>query len=65
MAHRWRLTAYTSPSGKMMYHCPVCKIYDPAPVKDKYETRICKEDEYAGTFIVSGGMVKIRTGKEG
>jgi len=28
--HKWQLSPHTTPSGKLLYHCPVCGLYDPA-----------------------------------
>ncbi len=43
--HRWRLSDKKSPSGRLLFHCPVCGLYDPAPVGEKYEHRECKAKE--------------------
>ena len=53
--HRWKLSDKTSPSGKILYYCPLCKLYDPAPVKD--DSRECAEDKYADSFEVKDGKV--------
>ena len=59
LRHWWRLSPHTSPSGKMMYHCPVCGLYDPAPVKSEYERRPCKPDAYSGQWGVTDGIVRV------
>lgn len=46
--HKWQLSPHTTPSGKLLYHCPVCGLYDPAPVKAKFENRECKPGAYEG-----------------
>jgi len=45
--HKWELSPHTTPSGKILYHCPVCGLYDPAPVKPKFENRACVAGKYA------------------
>lgn len=55
--HNWQLSEYTSPSGKMLYHCQNCGLYDPAPVKDEYETRKCVKDRYINCWEVRDGKV--------
>ena len=44
--HRWRLSDKRTNSGKALFHCPVCGLYDPAPVKEKYEERECIPNKY-------------------
>lgn len=44
--HDWQLSKDTSPSGKILFHCPYCGLYDPAPTKMKYEGRVCEKDKY-------------------
>jgi len=50
--HKWKISDYKTPSGKLLFYCPRCKLYDPAPVKEKYENRPCKLDLYEGKFAV-------------
>ncbi len=58
-AHDWQLSPHTSPSGKVLYHCPVCGLYDPAPVKTRFEHRPCTPDRYQRSFEVKGGKVYV------
>lgn len=44
--HKWRLSRHTTPSGKLLYYCPRCGLYDPAPCKAKYENRVCERGRY-------------------
>ena len=39
--HNWRLSKLRTPSGKLLYHCPNCGLYDTAPIKKKYDRREC------------------------
>ena len=39
--HNWRLSKLRTPSGKLLYYCDVCGLYDPAPIKEEFETREC------------------------
>lgn len=50
--HQWELSPYTTPSGRNLYHCPVCGLYDCAPVKPEFESRKCKPGEYAGAWEI-------------
>ena len=60
MTHRWKLSRHTTPSGKVLMYCPVCKLYDPAPVKPEYERRPCEPDLYKDNFYFEGKVVKGR-----
>lgn len=51
--HKWELSPHTTPSGKILYHCPVCGLYDPAPVKAEFEERECAPGKYKGAFGVT------------
>lgn len=44
--HNWQRSDRTTPSGKILHYCDVCGLYDPAPVKDKFERRECVPDKY-------------------
>jgi len=57
--HNWQLSKFTSPSGKMMYYCPKCKLYDPAPVKEKYEERECVADKYINCWQVKDNKIYV------
>jgi len=50
--HEWELSPHTTPSGKILYHCPVCGLYDPAPVKPEFENRECVAGKYEGLWLV-------------
>jgi len=50
--HAWRLSGYTSPSGKIMYHCPICLAWTAGPVKPKFETAPCEPHKYRDDFEV-------------
>ena len=64
--HKWELSPHTTPSGKILYHCPVCGLYDPAPVKPKFENRACVAGKYADHWEVvpredgNGCIVRVR-----
>jgi len=64
--HKWQLSPHTTPSGKLLYHCPVCGLYDPAPVKAKFENRECKPGAYEGRWEVvprpdgNGNVVRVK-----
>ena len=64
--HKWELSPHTTPSGKILYHCSVCGLYDPAPVKPKFEDRECGPGLYADRWEVvpredgHGCIVKVR-----
>jgi len=64
--HKWELSPHTTPSGKILYHCPVCGLYDPAPVKPKFENRACVAGKYADRWEVvpredgHGCIVRVR-----
>ena len=47
--HKWKLSEYRTPSGKILYYCPRCKLLDPAPVKPKFEHRPCEPGLYDGS----------------
>ena len=54
--HEWQLSDKTTPSGKVLFHCPVCGLYDPAPVKEKFEMLECIPRAYVdklNEFIAS------------
>ena len=64
--HKWQVSPHTTPSGKLLYHCPVCGLYDPAPVKAKFENRECKPGAYEGRWEVvprpdgNGNVVRVK-----
>ncbi len=64
--HKWELSPHTTPSGKILYHCSVCGLYDPAPVKPKFEDRECGPGLYADRWEVvpredgNGCIVRVR-----
>ena len=64
--HKWELSPHTTPSGKILYHCPVCGLYDPAPVKPKFENRACVAGKYADRWEAvpredgNGCIVRVR-----
>jgi hypothetical protein len=64
--HKWQVSPHTTPSGKLLYHCPVCGLYDPAPVKAKFENRECKPGAYEGWWEVmprqdgNGSVVRVK-----
>jgi hypothetical protein len=64
--HKWQLSPHTTPSGKLLYHCPVCGLYDPAPVKAKFENRECTPSAYEGRWEVvprpdgNGNVVRVK-----
>jgi hypothetical protein len=64
--HKWELSPHTTPSGKILYHCPVCGLYDPAPVKPRFENRACVAGTYADWWEVvpredgHGCIVRVR-----
>jgi len=39
--HDWEISGKTTTTGKILLYCKVCGIEDPAPVKEKFETREC------------------------
>ena len=40
--HDWVTSDESSPSGKIIFVCRRCGIKDVSPVKEEYETRLCK-----------------------
>ena len=64
--HKWQLSPHTTPSGKLLYQCPVCGLYDPAPVKAKFENRACTPGAYEGWWEVvprqdgNGSVVRVK-----
>jgi len=58
--HKWELSQYTTPSGKILYHCPKCGLYDCCPVKPKFETRECIKDKYKDCWEVKDGKIYAR-----
>ena len=55
--HKWELSQLTTPSGKLVYHCPVCGLYSPAPVKPEYENHPCIPGLYTRWWTVEDGKV--------
>lgn len=50
--HKWEMSPHTTPSGKVLHYCPVCGLYDPAPVKPEFEDRECAPDKYKDLWVV-------------
>lgn len=64
--HQWELSPHTTPSGRILYHCPICGLYDCVPVKAKFERRECTAGKYADRWEVvpradgHGCIVRVR-----